>query len=212
LDEFLRDSQAKVEKLLAKINANPDEEEMRAAYHKLSGLRKELKDKADLVDQRNVASQPSPEALHVGQTVHVRSVDADGIVTSILGHGKLSVDVSGIRLSTDVGDIEVRHRQQIDREGKHSFRVSKLPSSNVSLQLNVRGMTVAEALHEVEKYLDQLLLSDIKSASILHGKGTGALREAIREYLRSSSFVSSYGPGTQREGGEGITVFTIAGE
>ena len=64
----------------------------------------------------------------------------------------------------------------------------------------------------VEKYLDQLLLSDIKSASILHGKGTGALRDAIRDYLRCSSFVSSYGPGTQREGGEGITVFTIAGE
>ena len=94
-------------------------------------------------------------------------------------------------------------------ESSHAL---KAHFGNVPLQLNVRGMTVAAAMRDVEIYLDRLLLSDIKRASILHGKGTGALRDAIRNYLSSSSFITSCGPGTPREGGEGITVFTIGGD
>jgi len=78
------------------------------------------------------------------------------------------------------------------------------------MQLNVRGMTVSEALREVENYLDQLLLADIRSASILHGKGTGALRDAVRSYLASCSFVSSHGFAPPNAGGEGVTVFDLA--
>ena len=71
-------------------------------------------------------------------------------------------------------------------------------------------MTVAEALREVEDYLDQLLLADIRSASILHGKGTGALRSAIHAYLASCSFVSSHGYAPPNAGGDGVTVFDLS--
>jgi DNA mismatch repair protein MutS2 len=70
-------------------------------------------------------------------------------------------------------------------------------------------MTVIEALREVESYLDRLLLADVRQASILHGKGTGALRDAVRSYLSSCSFVGSCGPAPPREGGEGVTVFEL---
>ena len=80
------------------------------------------------------------------------------------------------------------------------------------MQLNVRGMTVSEALREIETYLDRLLLADIRQASILHGKGTGALRDAVRSYLASCSFVRSCGPASPQEGGDGVTVFALAGE
>ncbi len=211
LDEFLRSSQAEVEELLAQINTTRDEQQARAGYRELVSVREELRDKADAFDKKEGLGYPAPEILHVGQTVHVRSVDADGQIMSVLPHGKLRVDVSGIHLSTDITDIEVTDEKRAQRRRERSAQVSTWPSNTVSLQLNVRGMTVAEALHEVETYLDKLLLSDIKHASILHGKGTGALRDAVRGYLASSRFISSYGPGTPREGGEGITVFTIAG-
>jgi len=68
-------------------------------------------------------------------------------------------------------------------------------------------MTIGEALPKVEIYLDRLLLTDIRRASILHGKGTGALRDSVRDYLSSCSFVKGYGPATPREGGEGVTTF-----
>jgi DNA mismatch repair protein MutS2 len=82
----------------------------------------------------------------------------------------------------------------------------------VPLQLDVRGMTVAEALREVESYLDQLLRVDIRQASILHGKGTGALRDAVRSYLGSCSYIRGFGFAPPNKGGEGVTVFEIVGD
>ena len=217
LDAFLRDSQAQVEKLLAQMNAARDDEAARAAYRELVRIRQELRDNDTRVGDRRVSSgekpsSTSPESLRVGQTVHVRSVDADGQVMHILPHGKVSVDISGVRLSTDINDLEPSKRRKREHVKAESSHALKAHFGNVPLQLNVRGMTVAAAMRDVEIYLDRLLLSDIKRASILHGKGTGALRDAIRNYLSSSSFITSCGPGTPREGGEGITVFTIGGD
>ena len=80
------------------------------------------------------------------------------------------------------------------------------------MQLNVRGMTISETLREVESYLDRLLLADIRQASILHGKGTGALRDAVRSYLTSCTFVKSCSPAPPQEGGDGVTVFELVDE
>ena len=207
LDAFLRDSQARVEQLLAQLNATRDEEAARAAYRELTEVRRQLREKGADAERH----EAPPGWLHVGGTVYVRSVDADGQVLHILPRGKVAVDLSGIRLTTDVQDIEPSKGRKKERAKKGEQRTIRISRNGVPLQLNVRAMTVAEALRDVETYLDQLLLSDIKHASILHGKGTGALRDAIRNYLSSCSFISSYGPGTPREGGEGITVFTIGG-
>ncbi len=214
IDSFLRNSQAQVEKLLAQLNAERDDEAARAAYRELVKIRQELREKGSRVGNTRVnlseeASLLSAESLHVGQTVHVRSVNADGEVMHILPHGKVTVDLSGVHLSTDISDLEPTKRKKKDRVRTESSPALKARFASVPLQLNVRGMTVAAAMRDVEIYLDRLLLSDIKHASILHGKGTGALRDAIRSYLSSCSFISSFGPGTPREGGEGITVFTI---
>ena len=72
-------------------------------------------------------------------------------------------------------------------------------------------MTVSEALREVEDYVDRLVLADIRRASILHGKGTGALRDAVRDYLASCAVVESYAAAPPAEGGDGVTVFQLAG-
>lgn len=217
LDTFLRDSQAQVEKLLARLNTERDEESARKAYRELVKIRHELQERDTHAGETSVslgkdASSPFFENLRVGQTVHVRSVNADGQVVHILPHGKVTIDLSGMRLTTNAMDIEPSERKKKDRAQAEPSPALKARFSSVPLQLNVRGMTVTEAMRDVEIYVDRLLLSDIKRASILHGKGTGALRDAIRNYLSSCSFVSSCGPGTPREGGEGITVFTISGD
>jgi DNA mismatch repair protein MutS2 len=71
-------------------------------------------------------------------------------------------------------------------------------------------MTVAEALRDVESYLDQLLRADMHSGRILHGKGTGALRDGIRDYLASCTFVSAFGSAPPAQGGDGVTIVTLA--
>ena len=212
LDEFLRNSQVEVEQLLAKVNAARDEEDARLAYHELAQLRNKLREETDSIDRKEGSNRATVDGLEEGQVVRVRSVGSDGRIMSISPSGKLWVDISGMHLSTDLADIEVITGNSPKHKEKEPAHVTKRSLDPVPLQLNVRGMTVAEALHEVESYLDRLLLSDIRRASILHGKGTGALRDAIRGYLASSGFVSTCGPGIPREGGEGITVFTISGD
>jgi len=87
--------------------------------------------------------------------------------------------------------------------------VNYAPFSDVSMQISVRGMTADEALSAVEKYLDSVSIANLEKVFILHGKGTGALRKAIGEYLKKHPLVEKYRLGYFNEGGAGVTVVTL---
>ena len=210
LESFLRMGQEEVERLLAELRAKPTPDEARAAYQELVRLRDAVRETKEAAKKKE--GEPLPlEEIEVGRIVHVRSLDADGRIVQIAPRGKVTVDLDGVRVSTEPGDLERAH----PTKAEPTARPSVLPRptfEQVSLQLNVRGMTVSEALREVELYLDRLLLADVERASILHGKGTGALREAIRAYLASSSFVKSFRSAPPAKGGDGVTDFDLEGE
>jgi DNA mismatch repair protein MutS2 len=206
LDSFLRQGQERIEKLLGTINANRPEQEIRDEYQQITGLRQSLKQE----EEEFTASQKEgelivPEDLRSGGIVYVRSVRADGRIIHVSQKGRVSVEVDGIKLRTNVSDLAPARGTL--KTKPRSSRLQLPEQDDISLQLNIRGMTISEALPRVEIYLDRLLLTDIKRASILHGKGTGALRDSVRDYLSSYSSVKSYGPATPREGGEGVTTF-----
>jgi len=209
MDTFLRQAQQRVERLLTEMNEQPSAEEARAAYRELTGLRSELRERDALPSHRDGETLP-PSALQVGRLVHVGSLNADGRIVQQASQGKVMVDLDGIRVFTAATDL-FPAKGKTDRESHTSIPL-RPRGGQVSLRLNVRGMTVTEALREVESYLDRLLLADMRSASILHGKGTGALRDAVRGYLSSCSFVRSCGPALPREGGDGVTLFELAGD
>jgi DNA mismatch repair protein MutS2 len=75
-----------------------------------------------------------------------------------------------------------------------------------NIQIDLRGRRVTDALHETEKFLDTALLSGVEFVNILHGKGTGALMEALHAYLKEQSFVKEYKFANDDQGGAGITV------
>ncbi|MFC2079152.1 Smr/MutS family protein, partial [Candidatus Bipolaricaulota bacterium] len=128
--------------------------------------------------------------------------------------GKVTVDMDGVRVQTVPSDlVAARGRSGTDippMESRARIRPKRLRARQVSLELNVRGLTVNEALRRVEEYLDQLLLADILKARILHGKGTGALRDAVQSYLASCRFVSSFGFAPPNLGGDGVTEFELS--
>ena len=209
LEAFLRRGQERVEHLLAEMNASPTVEGAKGAYRELAGLRGELSRKEELFSRRGEEGISAAE-LKVGRLVHVRSLDADGRIVQLAQGGRVTIDLEGIRVLTERFDLApARQKHKVK---SHSPLPSQPFVGRVSLQLNVRGMTVTEALREVESYLDRLLLADVRQASILHGKGTGALRDAVRSYLSSCSFVGSCGPAPPREGGEGVTLFDLIAE
>ncbi|MBU0595238.1 Smr/MutS family protein, partial [Candidatus Bipolaricaulota bacterium] len=125
--------------------------------------------------------------------------------------GKLTVDLDGVRVTTRTEDLAppTGRGKAPPSTQKRRARVRRPQSGQVPLQLNVRGMTVSEALRDVDDYLDRLLLADVRRGSILHGKGTGALRDAVQAYLASCSFVSSHGFAPPNLGGDGVTEFEL---
>ena len=82
-------------------------------------------------------------------------------------------------------------------------------SASVSTEINLLGKTVDEAVAELDKYLDDAYLAHLKTVRIVHGKGTGALRSAVNQYLRKSPYVKSFRLGVYGEGEDGVTIVVL---
>jgi len=214
LETFLRDGQRRLEEILARANADARTDTARRGLQDVLTLREDSKERRDDFERGDAEASLESESIEVGRLVRVRSLAADGRIAHVDDGGRVVVDLDGIRVTTEVGDLGPAkgNANPEPRDARRRSRVRRPRPEHVPLQLNVRGKTVAEALREIEDYLDQLLLADIRSASILHGKGTGTLRSAIQSYLSSCTFVSSYALAPPNQGGEGVTVFELAGD
>jgi len=213
-DRFLRDGQRRLEEILATANAGAAIDETRDGLRDVVALRDESAgQRADA--QRLVRGEAlSPDSIEAGAPVYVRSVEADGRIVQVSAQGRVTVDLDGVRVTTGPEDLAPPRGENAGAAppSKNRSRFGRPRPGHVPLQLNVRGMTVSEALREIDGYMDRLLRADIRHASILHGKGTGALRDAIGAYLGSCSFVSSYRFAPPNLGGDGVTEFELAGE
>ena len=213
-DQFLREGQRRLEEVLAEANAGAAPDETRAGLRDVASLREELVEKrADA--QRFVQGETlAPDKIEPGALVYVRSVAADGRIVQTTRQGRVTVDLDGVRVTTRAADLAPARGEatQTSAPPRKRPRVGHPRPGHVPLQLNVRGMTVSEALRAIDEYMDRLLRADIRRASILHGKGTGALRDAIGSYLGSCSFVASYRFAAPNLGGDGVTEFEVAAE
>ena len=84
------------------------------------------------------------------------------------------------------------------------------PVESPGMELDLRGQVTEEALHHLDQYLDQAFLARLPWVHIIHGKGSGVLRQAVRQELRSHPLITSFRPGQEGEGGEGVTVAKLA--
>ncbi len=154
--------------------------------------------------------------LQVGDTVRVRSFNQTGELVSLPdARGEVEVLLGLFKVRVAAENIERLSRREVRREtGGDGGRGVSLPSISErelpAMQLDLRGQRVEEVLPEVERYIHDAYMAGLPFVRILHGKGTGALRQAIREQLAQHPLVRSYAPAAANEGGEGITVVTLA--
>jgi DNA mismatch repair protein MutS2 len=113
-----------------------------------------------------------------------------------------------MRMRARLSDLEWRSssRPSDEYEGGASFHLASAPR----LELDLRGLRAEEALRELEKHLEAAYLSGLPFTRIIHGKGTGSLRKAVRDALRGNPVVSSAESGQEGEGGDGVTVIRLA--
>jgi DNA mismatch repair protein MutS2 len=166
-------------------------------------------------EKEKVAGQPArPEPVksivkvpvEVGAKVHVESLGVTGFVVSV-HTGEAEVMVGNIRLRRPLADLEVTEKPSLKLPaGVHLNISSTEPASN---EINLLGCTVDEATSRTDKFLDEAFLAQLPQVRIVHGTGTGALRNAIAELLRSHPHVVKFEFAPQNQGGRGVTVATL---
>lgn len=151
-----------------------------------------------------------PEQLKKGDAVCVISMGLKGTVSSLPdAKGNLFVQCGILRTSTNIKDL-VRIEEatitapNLQRTGSGKIQMSK--SFSISPEINLLGKTVDEALAALDKYLDDAYLAHLESVRVVHGKGTGALRNAVQQHLRRVKYVKSFRQGEYGEGDAGVTI------
>ena len=173
-----------------------------------------IKDKVDILDEDLtkdlfiVKNNKPPENLKKGEIVEVLNIeqigtvltppDEDGIVTVQVGIMKVNVDISTLRR---VKEDEV---EKISRVNTKS--IMKTKARTVKNEVDLRGETLDEAILDLDKYLDDAYIAGLKEVYIIHGKGTGVLREGISQVLKGHKYIKSFRLGKYGEGGSGVTV------
>ncbi len=174
-----------------------------------------LVEAAEVLAQRAQQARPLPPAetpapivvdgpLQPGDRVWVPSLQTMGELLAI-GAKEVDVKVGGFRIKLAPHRVELRERGQQPALMVQASGAVPRPSSP-GMELDLRGQTVDEMLIELDRYLDTAYLAGLPLVRIIHGKGTGALRQAVRDQLRNHPLVGSFRTGESNEGGEGVTV------
>lgn len=172
----------------------------------------ELEKSSDPVTKRK-ASGEAVTQLNKGDIVLIADINRDATVVDIKQNDKKALVMSGsIKMWVDFENLRLKSKTAPSSEFKKTRRVTGLVSRGqrtVSGEVDLRGMASDEALMELDKYIDNAVLSGITTVTVIHGKGTGTLRKAVQSHLKSHKNISSYRTGTFGEGENGVTIAEI---
>ncbi|MBK6792586.1 MAG: endonuclease MutS2 [Anaerolineales bacterium] len=214
-------AEGELEVALLKRNLDSLKSQLKKASQPLTAIRaieermEKLEEKAEApVERRQTADGIRQSAvsgqLRLGEKVTVSSLNAEGVVTA-LGESDAEVQIGTIRVRAKMSDL-IRRQTADDRPQKEkpkqqpSSTVNRPSSVSPGMEVDLRGLMAEDALDKMERYLEQAYLSGLPWVRIIHGKGTGKLRQAVRETLKGHTYVKSFEEGASNEGGEGVTV------
>lgn len=151
--------------------------------------------------------------LHVGDAVLVRSYGQQGELLSKRGKHKWEVQIGILRMEIDENNLEKISHKQLRKEERAKEKVSSgvrtTQTRQTSARLDLRGHRYEQAMSELSAFIDHALLNNLSSVTIIHGKGTGALRKGTQEYLRSNPRVKSFDYAAPNNGGDGATIVNL---
>ncbi|MCK6584718.1 MAG: endonuclease MutS2 [Anaerolineales bacterium] len=150
--------------------------------------------------------------LSLGERVTVGTLNAEGVVTA-LGESDAEVQIGTVRVRAKFSDLvrrqTVDEKPQTEKKRQPSSTVNRPSSTSPGMEVDLRGLMSEDALDKMERYLEQAYLSGLPWVRVIHGKGTGKLRQAVREALKGHTYVKSFEEGGHTEGGEGVTVVKL---
>lgn len=156
------------------------------------------------------AKAPKPGEFKIGDSVYVNSLNLKGTVSTLPNNkGDLYVQMGILRSQVNISDLELTNEPDItgpglSKSGSGKIKISK--TLHISTEINLIGKTVDEALSLLDKYLDDAYLSHLPQVTVIHGRGTGALKNAVQSHLKKTKYVKTYREGAFGEGGQGVTI------
>ncbi|SHE91725.1 endonuclease MutS2 [Caloramator proteoclasticus] len=176
--------------------------------------RRKLKENIDELNKKSIEKKEEEfealEDVNVGDEVFVTTVSQKGVVLSKPdSKGEVQVQIGIIKMNVPLNKLKRVEQEKKEVKKSGIANIIKQKAQNISTEIDLRGQTVDEALYNLDKYLDDAYLAGLNLVRIIHGKGTGALREGIKQALRKHHYVKSMRSGDISEGGSGVTIVEL---
>lgn len=183
----------------------------------LEKQRQRIKDNINKVDKGRALKSQAPARqhkasdFHIGDRVHVASLNLDGTVHTLPNQkGELNVTIGIMNYNVNMSDLtiieEASEMRKLKQKSSGIGKLKMTKTASISPEINLIGMTSDEAIMTLDKYLDDAFLSHISPVRIVHGKGSGVLRNAVHNYLKRQKHVKSFRLGSFGEGDYGVTI------
>ena len=231
--DILADAKKKADEAISELRKTGRGGDMASMERTRSALREQVSKKNEKLSRKEEDSAPrgrlKASDLHVGDKVKVISMGLTGVVTALAdSNGKVSVRCGIMNSKAALSDLALIEEDVYGNPVRSSSKSSMKKAfenaggagnkqrdldfsrnQSISPELNLLGMTTDEALNELDKYLDDARMSHLSSVRIVHGKGTGALRKAVHNYLRKQKWIKNYRLGDFGEGDAGVTIVQL---
>ena len=209
-NEIVAKKRKKADKIIAELE-EARKEGMQIKTNQLMDAKGEFnqlaKQEANLAKNKVLQKEKKRHHVQVGDKVKVLSYGQTGTVTKQLGEHDYEVSLGRIKLKVtdrDIDKLATGQKQQAQRRATSASRSSRARSS-----LDLRGQRYEEAMVNLDRYFDTILLSGLSTVTIIHGIGTGAIRQGVQQYLKRNKHVKTYSYAPANEGGTGATIVTL---
>lgn len=208
--DILQDAKDYADETIRRFNKGLSGKEMEQERSKVREKLSSANDQLTYKVKATAKKGNKPEDFHIGDSVKVLSLNLTGTVSTLPNaKGDLFVQMGILRSQVNIKDLErlddtVITGPSLTRTSSGKIKMSK--SASISPEINLIGKTVDEALSSLDKYLDDAYLSHLSQVRVVHGKGTGALRQAVHSHLKRLKYVKSYRLGAFGEGDAGVTI------
>lgn len=213
-DVEMMEARAEIKEILDELRREKSEKIARRAYSRLAKLEDGFRGEIDKVSDKQKYLEIDWDKVVVGDVVMIKTLNQKVKIVSLPDKNKrLFVDMGAMKMKVKKDELAVldeNYKEPIKQKiPGTSFKSFELKRYEISQTLDLRGYRVEEALDEVENYLDKASLANLTPVYIIHGHGTGALKQAVRDFLKTSPYVAKFRPGEDAEGGDGVAVVDI---
>ncbi len=211
--EIVKKAKQEAEQIIAELKGLMHEE--KGKFHLANEARERLKrmhQEAGDLAQKNQPVAPGQPLTRVkpGQQVDIPKLKQKGyILSEPNANGEVLVQVGIMKLHLKLEELRSVAEPQLTAHATGAGKLAKSKSESITRELDLRGLTVDEAIYQVDKYLDDAVLTGLAQVYLIHGKGTGALRTAITDHLKTHPHVKHYRLGEHGEGGAGVTMVEL---